>query len=48
MRVFPVLYMEAEKNRLKPLSFYSVLLWCKIAKKMENVVLCSGLLTDLS
>ena len=45
MKVFLVLYMDAEKNWLKAVSFHSVLLWCKIAKKKGNVVLCSGLFT---
>ena len=43
MRVFPVLYMEAENESPKPVSF-PLLLRCKIAKK-DNVVLHSGLLT---
>ena len=44
MRVF--LYMEAEKNGLKTTSFLLGPLWCKIAKKKENVVHRSGLLTS--
>ena len=31
----PVLYMGAEKNRLKTVSFPFAVLWCKIARKGE-------------
>ena len=35
MRLFPVLNIKAEKKSPKNVSFHSVRLWCKIAKKGE-------------